>query len=424
MTVLLVFLATLIGFTALGVPIGFAIGLTSIVVMFVLGMPEPMVLARRLVSGIDIYTLLAIPFFMVAGEVMNRAGLVEDILRFARVLVGKVRGGLAHVNVVASMLFAGVQGSAVADTAALGVLEIEMMRKAGYDLPFSVAMTCASAIIGPIIPPSIPMIIMGSISQISVARLFLGGAVPGVLFGLALMGYVAYVARRRGYPVGARPTLREFAVAFRRAVWALILPAIILGGILLGVFTPTEAGAVAAVYAVLIAFLVYRLQWRAIPEIFFRAALNTGVVMLVCGAAMTLTWYLAVAQVPQQIAAFFSAITQNRNVFLLILNVVLFLVGMVLDLTPALFLLVPILYPVALGYGIDPIHFGVVMVTNLCVGLITPPVGTVLYVAQTVSKIKLEALVRELLPIYAVLFAVVLLITYLPQLVLWLPSLL
>lgn len=422
MLTLFVFLGTLLGLTAIGIPIGFAIGLTSIVVMFVIGMPEPMVLARRLVTGIDIYTLLAIPFFMLAGEFMNRAGLVGDILGFARVLVGRVRGGLAYVNVVASMLFAGISGSAVADTAALGSLEIPMMLEDGYDLPFAVAITAASSVIGPIIPPSIPMIILGSISQISVAKLFLGGAIPGVLIGFSLMGVSWYLARKRNYPVGAKATMRQFLIALRRSIWALILPGIILGGILFGVFTPTEAGAVAAVYAVVVAVAVYRVDWRQFPDIFYRAAVNTGVVMLVCGAAMTLTWYLAVAQVPQQLTAFFSSITDNRLVFLLILNVLLFFVGMVLDLTPALFLLTPILYPIAVSYGVDPVHFGVIMVANLCVGLITPPVGTVIYVAQAVSKIKLEVLVKELVPMYVVLFLVLLLISYVPSLVLWLPS--
>ncbi|GAW91949.1 TRAP transporter large permease [Calderihabitans maritimus] len=423
MAAILTFLVSLIGFTIIGVPIGFAVGLTAIVLMFFIGMPEPMVLARRLVTGIDVYTLLAIPFFMLAGEIMNRAGLVHDILKFANAIVGRFRGGLAYVNVVGSMLFAGISGSAVADTAALGSLEIPMMEKDGYDKPFSSAITAASAIIGPIIPPSIPMIILGSIAQISIAKLFLGGTIPGILIGLSLFGYSYYVAKRRGYPVSKSVNFKEFLQVFKKTIWALILPLIILGGIIAGIFTATEAGAIAVIYAVIISFVVYKVKLKEYPEILKGAALNTGVVMLVCGAAMALTWYLAVAQVPQSLTEFLMNFTQSKWIFLLVLNILLFFVGMVIDLTPALFLLVPILLPVSKAYGVDPVHFGVIVVANLCVGLITPPVGTVLYVTTSISKIKLEKLVQELMPMYLVLFVVLMLITYVPFLVLWLPSL-
>ncbi|AZR71967.1 L-dehydroascorbate transporter large permease subunit [Anoxybacter fermentans] len=423
MAVILTFLGSLIGFTILGVPIGFAIGLTAIILMFFIGLPEPMVLARRLVTGVDVYTLLAIPFFMLAGEIMNRAGLVHDILKFANAIVGRLKGGLAYVNVIGSMLFAGISGSAVADTAALGSLEIPMMEKDGYDKPFASAITAASAVIGPIIPPSIPMIILGSIAQISIAKLFLGGAIPGILIGLSLLAISYFIAKKRDYPVSERVNFKEFLQVFKKTIWALILPLIILGGIIGGIFTATEAGAVAVIYAIIISFTVYKVKLKDFPEILKGAALNTGVVMLVCGAAMALTWYLAVAQVPQNLTIFLMNLTQNKLVFLLVLNILLFFVGMVIDLTPALFLLVPILLPVSNAYGVDPIHFGVIMVANLCIGLITPPVGTVLYVTTSISKVKLEKLVKELLPMYLILFIVLMLITYVPSLVLWLPSL-
>ncbi|MEA4952606.1 C4-dicarboxylate TRAP transporter large permease protein DctM [bioreactor metagenome] len=422
MLVLSTFLGSLLVLSLAGLPIGFAIGLTSMVLMFVLGTPDAMVLARRMISGVDVYTLLAIPFFMLAGEFMNRAGLVKDILLFANALIGRVRGGLAYVNVVGSMLFAGISGSAVADAAALGSLEMPMMEKSGYDRGFSAAITAASSVIGPIIPPSIPMIILGSIGQISISKLFLGGAIPGILIGFALMGVCWYLSRKRQYPAGERVSIREFFRIFAKTIWALILPLIILGGVLGGIFTATEAGAVAVVYACIVSYFVYGVKFNAYPEIFRAAALNTGVVMLVCATAMALTWYLAVGQVPQLLTAFITGLTSDRLVFLFILNVLLFLVGMFIDLTPSLFLLVPILLPVARAYGLDPVHFGVIMVTNLCVGLITPPVGTVLYVTNSIAKISLGQLVKELLPMYVVLFAVVLLVTYVPFLVLWLPS--
>ncbi|WHH58220.1 TRAP transporter large permease [Petroclostridium sp. X23] len=419
---ILIFLGSLLGFTALGVPIGFAIGITSIIVMFSLGMTDAMVLARRLVTGVDIFTLLAIPFFMLAGEIMNKIGLVNDILKFSTAVVGRVRGGLAAVNVVGSMLFAGISGSAVADTAALGSLEIPMMEKDGYDKPFSSAITAASSVIGPIIPPSIPMIIFGSLAQVSIAKLFLGGAIPGILIALSLLVYSLFIAKKRQYPVSQAISFGEFIQVFKNTIWALILPFIILGGILSGFFTATEAGAIAVIYAVIISFAVYKVKIRDYVDILKGAALNTGVVMLVCASAMSLTWFLAVAKLPQTLTGVLMGITDNKWIFLLILNILLFLIGMVIDLTPALFLLTPILMPISGVYGIDPIHFGVIMVANLCIGLITPPVGTVLYVTTSISKLKLERLIKEMVPMYAVLFVVLLLITYAPFTVLWLPS--
>jgi len=423
MEVILIFLGSLIGFTVLGVPIGFAIGLTAIILMFAVGMTDAMVLARRLITGVDIYTLLAIPFFMLAGEILNKAGLVNDILKFCSCIVGRIKGGLAAVNVLASMLFAGISGSAVADAAALGSLEIPMMEKDGYDKPFSSAITAASSVIGPIIPPSIPMIILGSLAQISIAKLFLGGAIPGILVGLSLIGYSFFVAKKRNYPVSQSISFMEFLKVLKKTIWALILPLIILGGILGGFFTATEAGAIAVIYAVIISFAVYKVKVKDYVGILKGAALSTGVVMLVCAAAMALTWFLAVAQLPQFLTTVLMSITENKLVFLFVLNVLLFVVGMVIDLTPALFLLTPILLPIGNVYGIDPIHFGVIIVVNLCIGLITPPVGTVLYVTTSISRIKLEALVKELVPMYAVLFIVLMLVTYLPFTVLWLPSL-
>ena len=423
MEAIAVFLVVLFVTILIGLPIGFGVGLTAVAMMYFLGMQNMMMIARRLITGVDIYTLPAIPFFMLAGEIMNRSGIVGDLLRFSRALVGRFLGGLAHVNVLMSMLFAGLSGSSVADTSAIGSIVIPMMKKEGYDKPFSVAITCASSLIGVIIPPSIPMIIIGAIAQISIVRLFLGGAIPGLIVGVVLMVLSYVYAKRRNYPVGRGTSFREFVSVSRKTIWALVLPLIILGGILSGLFTATEAGALAAVYAMVVARLIYQLEWRWYSDILRKTAINTGIVMLVCGTAMALTWYLATAQVPQEMTRFMLNVTENRYVFLLILNVLLFVVGAVIDLTPALFLLVPILLPVSTHFGIDPVHFGVIMVANLSVGLITPPVGTVLYVGTTIGKIALHELVRELLPIYLILFLVVLMITYVTPVVLWLPSL-
>jgi len=421
---LTIFLVSLVALSLIGTPMGFAIGFIAIIFMYFLGMPDPLIIARRMITGIDIYTLMAIPFFMLAGEIMNSAGIVEDILNFSNALIGRRKGGLGHVNVLASMLFSGVSGSAVADTSALGSLEVPMMLRAGYDLPYSAAITAASAVIGPIIPPSIPMIILASISQISVAKLFIGGAIPGILIGISLMAYNHYISKKRNYPAGEKKTLKEFFILLRKTIWALIMPLIILGGIIGGVFTATEAGAIASIYGVIIAVFIYKLDVRKLKDVFLNAMMNTGIVLFICATAMVLTWYLAVAQVPQQLADIFLNVTSNKYVFIFLLNIMLFLLGMILDLTPALYLLAPILLPAARSFGMDTIHFGVVMVTNLCIGLITPPVGTVLYVTTSVSKVKMEKLIKELVPMYAVLFLVLMLISYLPFLVTYLPNLL
>jgi len=424
MEALIVFLICLLLVIVLGIPIGFGIGLTALAVMHTMGMTNFRIIARRMISGIDIYTLLAIPFFMLAGEIMNQSGIVKDLLKFSRAIVGKFTGGLAHVNVLVSMLFAGLSGSSVADTSAIGSILIPMMEEEGYDTPFSTAITCSSALIGVIIPPSIPMIIIGGIAQISIIRLFLGGAIPGIIVGLALMIISYIIARKRGYPVGSGVSFREFIDVFKKTFWALLLPLIILGGILSGIFTATEAGAVAAVYALIISYFLYGMEWGKYPGILSNAAVNTGIVMLVCGTAMALTWYLATAQVPQYLTHFITEFTESPIVFLLLLNVMLFIVGTVIDLTPALFLLVPILLPVSNQFGIDPVHFGVIMVANLSVGLITPPVGTVLYVGTSIGNISLERLVKALIPMYLIVFAVVLLITYVTPAVMWLPTIL
>jgi len=420
---IIIFLISLLITILFGLPIGIGIGLTSLVIMNYVDMSNFMMLSRRMISGIDIYTLLAIPFFMLAGEIMNKSGIVGDLLKFSRALVGRFTGGLAHVNVVVSMLFAGLSGSAVADTSAIGSILIPMMEEEGYDKPFSTAITCASAIIGVIIPPSIPMILVGAIANISIVKLFLGGAIPGVIIGFSLMGLSYYFAKKRNYPVSQKVSFNEFLEVLKKTIWALILPFIILGGILSGLFTATEAGAIAAVYAIIISFTFYDLKPKDYPDILIKATTNTGIVMLVCGTAMSLTWYLAVAQVPAEITQFMMDFTTNKYVFLLILNILLFLIGTVIDLTPALFLMVPILLPVSNAFGVDPIHFGVIMVANLSIGLTTPPVGTVLYVGTSVGNISLEDLVKELLPMYLLLFSLVLIITYISPVVLWLPGL-
>ena len=423
MLTLLVFLGTLGGTIAIGLPIGFCLGIAGIALMFFSGNPDAIIVARRMVSGIDNFTLMAIPFFMLAGEIMNRAGIVTDILRFANAIVGWLRGGLGHVNVMASMLFAGVTGSAVADTSALGMLEIPMMEKAGYDKDYACALTAASSVMGPIIPPSIPMIIYGMISGTSIAKLFLAGAVPGVLIAVSLGGLNWYISAKRRYPREKRMPFADIFFVFIKALPVLMLPVIILGGILSGIFTPTEAAAVAAVYAALVATVLYKLPLREFFPILVQAAKTSSIVMLVCGAASIVTWLLTISMVPQSIANFVFKASLNPLVVLLGINIFLFLVGCVIDLVPALFILVPVMTPLARSIGIDPIHFGTIVVCNLCLGLITPPVGTVLYVCCSIGKIELGRLVRHIAPMIFAVLLVLIVVTYFPKVVLFLPNL-
>lgn len=417
MTVLLIFLGVLLMATLLSVPIAFVLGLIAIVLidLYLPNLDLSFVMARRMITGMQIYTLLAIPFFMLAGEIMSRSGIVEDIIEFAKYFVGSIKGGLAHATVVANILMAGLSGSAVADAAAIGSLTIPAMEKAGYGKRFGTAIATAAALIGPVIPPSIPMIILGIVAQISILDLFIGGIIPGLLMGLGLMTYVYFISKKRGYPAAGRPP--AFLPVLKKTIWAILLPIIIVGGIRFGVFTPTEGGAIAAVYAAVIAKLVYKMEWKEYKEALVGAAESTGVVLLVCGMAMVLTWALTVLQIPQLIIGMFQSFTTNKYVFLFIINVFLFIMGMIVDLTPNIYLLAPLLFPVAKAYGINPVHFGVVMSVNLTVGLLTPPVGTVLLLGSAMSKIKLEELVKELIPIYVIYFGILLVITYIPELI-------
>ena len=422
MITLLIFLVILAITIVIGVPIGFCLGIAGLVLMLFSGNTDPIIIARRMVSGVDSFTLMAIPFFMLAGEIMNRAGIVGDILRFANAIVGWFRGGLGYVNISASMLFAGVTGSAVADTSALGMLEIPMMEKSGYTKDYACAITAASSVMGPIIPPSIPMIIYGMISGTSIAKLFLAGAVPGVIIGVGLCIINGYFSKKHKFPREKRYPLAEMMRITVRALPVLMLPVIIMVGILSGIFTPTEAAAVAVVYAAIISVTIYRMKWRLFPEIFVQASKNTCIVMLVCGAASIVTWLLTISMVPQNLASWVFGLSTSRVVILFGIMIFLLLVGCVIDLVPALFILVPVMTPMALKLGIDPIHFGAIVVCNLCIGLISPPVGTVLYVCCSIGDIELGRLVKAIAPMLATVIAVLFLVTYCPGLVLFLPN--
>lgn len=420
------FLTSLFSFIFLNIPIAFSLILTTIVLMIYAGELSSANIASAVYRGIDNFPLMAIPFFMLAGEIMNVGGMSKRIVNFANALVGHVKGGLGYVSVVASMIFAGVSGSAVADTSAIGSILLPIMKKEGYSVPKSTALVAAAGCIGPIIPPSIPMIIFGVVGGVSIVKLFLGGIIPGILIGVGLMIVWYFHAKKEGYKaVGERRTSGELWVAVKEAGWALILPLIILGGIVTGIYTPTEAAVVAVVYAFGVGMFVYKeLKLHHLPEILVMSAKGTAIVLLVCGAATAAGYMITTAQVPQMLMRTLDQLA-GGNVLLAMfwINILLLLVGCVMDLTPALLILAPMLLPVAEGYGLDPVYFGVVMVVNLCIGLITPPVGTVLYVGCGLSKISMGEITRPLLPFIGVMIAVLMLITYVPGLITFIPNL-
>ncbi|MGH7266616.1 MAG: TRAP transporter large permease [Candidatus Rokuibacteriota bacterium] len=411
-------------FLAAGIPIVFAIGLAALAGVLALPNVPLILIPNRMFSGMDSFPLMAIPFFLLAGEVMNVGGITVRIVRFANALVGHIRGGLAHANIVASMFFAGITGSALADAAAIGSIMIPAMKREGYDEDFSAAVTASAAIMGPIIPPSITMVIFGVTASVSIGALFLAGFVPGVLIALSLMAVAYVLARRRGYPRAARVSARELAVRLKDAALALLTPVIILGGILGGVMTPTEAAAVAVFYALFLGIYVFRtLAWRQVPGLLLRTGVVTGFIMVIVGTASVFAWLLATEQVPQHLSRFFLSISREPWVVLLVVNVFLLVVGCLMDTSAAIIILVPVLLPLVTSVGIDPLHFGLVMCVNLVLGMATPPFGVVLFLVSNITKLSIERLVRAMWPFLLVEVAVLFLITYVPDVALWVPRL-
>ena len=421
-----VFLIALLVLILGGMPVAFSMGITSLIVVVIdrgLGNIPYGMIAQRMVYGVNSFPLLAIPFFLLAGRLANATGLTERIFRFCNALVGHVRGGLGHVNILAAMIFAGMTGSAVSEAVGLGTIEIKAMTDEGYDLEFSAAVTAASSTIGPIIPPSIPMVLYGVLGSVSVSALFIGGIIPGVMMGLFLMGTVFFVARRRNYPVRKRAGFREILSATGVAVFALLSPIILIGGIWTGIFTPTEAAAVAVIYTLCLGIFLYRtVQLHQLIKVLREALDDSCVILFIIAAASVYGWLLARYQIPPMIAEKFLAISRNPLVILLIINGFLLIVGCFMESLAAINILTPILLPLAISLGIDPVHFGVVMVLNLMIGLLTPPVGMCLYAIQRVANISFERLTRAISIYIVALLAVLLLITVFPPLVTWLPS--
>jgi len=407
----------------IGLPIYVVMGL-SVISYFLLAGINPITIPHRAFAGIDVFVLMAVPFFMLAGNLMNAGGTTRRLVALADAAVGWVRGGLAHVNVVVSMLFAGISGSAAADTAAVGSIMIRSMRERGYSKEFATSVTISSSLIGPIIPPSIILIVYAVVAGVSVNDLFLAGIVPGLLLGMAQMATIMIYAWRRGFGKGSPFSLRVFLVAFAEGVLPIGMPVIILGGIFSGIFTPTEAAAVACLYAFIVGMFVYReLTWSQLPKIIFDSARMTGSALLIVAIAAPLGWILTKEQVPGLVAEAIQTISDNPVVILLLINLMLLVLGAFMEMIAALIILVPILLPIVTALGMDPVHFGIVVAINLTIGMITPPVGISLFIGATIARIRPERLAIANTPFLIVSVLVLLAITFLPEVVMLIPNL-
>jgi len=407
-----------------GVPVALSLAGSSLLFVLITGQVPDLVVVHRMINGVDSFPLLAVPFFILAGSLMNAVGITDRIFAFATACVGWMHGGLGHVNIGASVIFAGMSGAAVADAGGLGTIEIKAMRDAGYDADFSVGVTAASSTIGPIIPPSLPMVIYGVMASASIGQLFAAGFIPGLLMAGALMLMVAWLAHKRAYPRDAAFSLLVLGATFKRAFMSLMTPIIIVGGILTGAFTPTEAAAAAVAWALFLGWVWYRtLNFRRFVRVSMETIETTAIITFIVAGASIFAWILTSNRVTEHFVGLITGITDNPLLVLLIFNVILFVVGFFMETIAAITILVPVMLPVATQVGIDPVHFGVIMVLNLMIGLLTPPVGMVLYVLSRVSGVSFERCTQATLPFLIPLVAVLLLVTFVPGFSLWLPGL-
>ncbi len=410
---------------AIGVPVGISMAFSTIVSFFALN-GNVSIIASRLFNGIDNFQFACIPFFILAAELMTNGGIVSRIVKFCKTLVGHIPGGLSHMNVLSSMFFAGLSGSANADAAGPGKVEYNLMEKAGFPKPFSAAVTAATAIIGPIIPPSTAMVIYCVAAQnVSITSMFLGGIAPGFIMGIALMILCLIIAIKDHHPKDAK--FAGFKAIFQslfKMLPAVFLPILILGGVMTGIFTPTESSIVAVFYSFIISVFVYkRMTWKRFYNCVISTAKTTASIYFIVSIAISMGWAITTLRIPQTLSAAIMSLTSSKVGFLLLANIILLVLGMVMDITPAILVMTPILLPIAMQYGIDPIQFGIIFVINMCIGLITPPVGMVLFITSNVTKVKLADLYKAIFPFCAVEFAVLLLITYIPEISTFIPRL-
>ena len=424
MITLIIFIV-LVGFILLGVPIAVAMGLTAVLTFIFMGEARILTMvAQRMYSSTTAFTLLAIPFFILAGSLMNTGGITRRVFRFAQALVGHIWGGLGQVNVVASMIFSGMSGSAVADAAGLGLIEMKAMVDSGYDRRFSAAITAASSTIGPVVPPSIPFVIYGSLTGVSVGKLFLAGFIPGALMGVALMTAVFIVSRKRNYPKEKRKSLRELLISAKAAALPLGTPVIIIGGILGGVFTPTEAAVVASVYAMFLGLVVYKeFTIRDLPRIFWQTIVHTIRVMFIISAAGFFGWLLIRQKIPEQVILTLTSVTTSKVTLLVMITVILLILGCFIEGIAVFVITIPVFMPLISRFDIDAVQFGVIMTLASMLGLLTPPVGMSLYSVSSISNVPIGQLARELWPYLLGILAVLLAVTFIPRISLILPNL-
>ncbi len=418
-----------IGFTiflSFGVPIAYSLGLSAVLTLVISA--DPMAsfttLAQRMATGLDSFTLLAIPFFILAGQLMNKGGIAIRLIDFAKVLVGRFPGGLAFVNIVANMLFGSISGSAGASASAIGGFMTPVMEKEGYSRPFSAAVNITSATTGLVIPPSNILIVYSLASGgVSISALFIAGYLPGILIGLTLMLVAGFYSRKYRMAETDKISAKTAIIKFLDALPSILLLVIVIGGIIAGIFTATEASVIAVFYTLILAFIYKELKPGDLPEVLLSTVKTVAIVMLLIASSIALSWVLSFENVPQNISAALLNLSDNRIILLLIINIILLVVGIFMDMTPAVLIFTPIFLPVMLQFGVDPIHFGILMIVNLCVGLCTPPVGAVLFIGCSVADVKIEQVIKPLLPFFAAMIAALLLITYIPEISLWLPRL-
>lgn len=407
----------------LSVPISFALGLSSMLWIALSGQVPMILVPQRMFAGIDSFPLLAIPFFILAGKIMSNGGVSDRLIKVSSVLVGRFRGGLAYINVVSSMFFAGITGSANADASSIGSIMIPAMEKKGYGKDFAVALTSCAAVIGILIPPSIPMVLYGIITNTSIGDLLLAGAIPGVLVGVILIVTSAVISKRRGYPKEQAYSFKESVKILLDGILPIMTVAIVLGGIIFGIVTPTEAAVIAVFYSFILSFFIYRqFKLTDLPKLLLETVEMSGMVMLMVAAATIFSWIITSQQIPQAIAIFLLQYVHSKFAMLLVFNVILLIAGCLLDLTPAMIIFVPVLAPIAFQMGVNPVHFGAMVVINLGIGLFTPPVGAVLFVCCSIAKVNMKDVLKAFLPFFLAMIVVLLIVTYIPEVSLWLPK--
>lgn len=423
---ILVLVISFICLLAIGTPVAWSIAISSLLTMLVSipAIPAFTTVSQRMATGLDSFALLAIPFFILSGELMNKGGIAHRLIAFAKTLVGSLPGGLALINVIAAMLMGAIAGSAMASASAMGSILGPEMEKEGYSKEFGAAVNITSATTGLIIPPSNVLIVYSLASGgASIAALFLAGYVPGIMTGLFLMIVASLWAKKKKYKVGKRSSLKQVGKTFIDALPSLFMLVVVIGGIVTGIFTATEASAIAVLYSLILGFIYKEITFPKLPQILLDSSATTAIVMLLIGSSMCMSWALSYENIPQDISTGLLSLSDNKIVILLIINLLLLFVGIFMDMTPAVLIFTPIFLPVVTKLGIDPVHFGIIMVLNLCIGLCTPPVGSVLFVGVGVAKTTIEKVFKPLLPLFIAMIVALFLVTYIPQLSLWLPSL-